>query len=259
MAYETIIVEKRDNIAVLTMNRPDQFNSWTFRMVTEMSDALQALAKDEEIRALVMIGSGKNFCIGDAGDVEFVNKTPLEISAFLEASSHMIQMFADFPKGTVVAAHGLAVMGGAFIAFLGDITIMSEEARIGFTAIDHGVSCMIVLPHLRHIVGSKKALELVLTGRLLHADEALQIGLVTTVVPTEKLFETAMETAKLLASKNPLAVAFTKRANAATRDMSMSSATRYLDEHLTLLATSEDCLEGMTASREKRPPQWKGR
>jgi enoyl-CoA hydratase/carnithine racemase len=259
MDYETITIMKQDNIAILTFNRPNLGNRMNLRMVNEMSHALRALADDDEVRALMVNGAGGDFCCGWDSVEEMLNKSALEIHKFVEAAGDSEKMFLDFPKPTVVAAHGQTVASGAVIAAMADVTIMADDAEIGFIAINAGLSCMVAMQYIRQIVGAKKAIELMITGRLIGGEEAEKIGLVTKVVPREKLFETAVEIAKELANKSPLAVAFTKRANAAVRDMHISEATKYLNEHFTLLAASEDGQEALRARVTGQIPRWKQR
>lgn len=247
MKYECIRVINKENIAFIKLYRPKKSNAKNAKMLTEMIDALQVIAGDDRIKALVLQGSGKNFSIGLEGKV-FIDKSATEIMSFLMLNSRMEKLFASFPKGTVVAVHGLAVMGGAVLAALGDITIMAEDARIGFTAINYGLSCMVAINYLSRIVGQKKALELILTGQLLHANEAERIGLVSKVVSHDKLLEEATQSAKLLASKSPMAVAFTKQANYEVQNMGVSAAVRFLNEHTALLAIDEQTQNSINRS-----------
>jgi len=259
MDYETIIIKKEGSIAILTLNRPQQENRMNFKMANEMSHALEELDRDDKIRALVMVGAGKDFCLGWSGSEEYLNKSGLEILKFNDAAGDAEKKLFDFSKPTVVAAQGRILASGALMAAMADVTIISKDAKMGFPAINIGMSCMVALHYLKQIVGAKKALELVITGRILDSDQAEKLGLVTRVVSPEKLLETAMEVAKELANKSPLAVAFTKRANAAIRDMPIDEATQYLNEHMALLAVTEDGQEGLRARDEGRPPEWKGR
>ena len=258
MNYKTIIVKKKERVAILTLNRPEQENRLNFEMVNEMKQALEALAKDDEVRALVINGAGEDFSCGWDASQEIMGRNAYEILSFVEAACDMQKMIQDFTKATVAATHGRAVSSGAAIASMADITIMADDATMGFVSINFGLSCLVYIHHLKQIVGSKKALDLILTGRLLNAEQAERIGLVTSVVPREKTLESAMEKATEMASKSPLAVAFTKQANSAVRDMDITDATNFLNRHITLLGCTEDGKEAMKARVEGRDPQWKG-
>ena len=247
MNYEAIIVEKRDDIGVMTFNRPEKGNRMNSRMVNELKHALETLADDDTVRALMVKGEGEDFCCGWDSVEDMLNKSHLEILRFVEIAGESERMFLDFPKPTVAVVHGKAVMSGAVMAVLADITIMADDAEMGFTAINAGLSCMVAFHYLRQIVGHKRALELMITGRTLNGDEAERLGLAASVVPSEELFDTAMEVAKELANKSPLAATFTKWASTAVRDMNVSEATKFLNEHFTLLAASEDGQEALRA------------
>jgi enoyl-CoA hydratase/carnithine racemase len=136
-----------------------------FRMVNEMSHALRVLADDDEVRALIVNGAVGDFCCGWDSVEEMLNRSALEILKFVEAAGDSEKMFLDFPKPTVAAAHGQTVASGAVIAAMADVTIMADDAKMGFIAINAGLSCMIALQYLREIVGAKKALELIITGK----------------------------------------------------------------------------------------------
>lgn len=259
MDYETIIVEKRDNIAVMTFNRPEKGNRMNSKMVNELKHAMETLADEDTVRALIVRGEGEDFCCGWDSVEDMLNKSHLEILRFVEIAGDSERMFLDFPKPTVAAVHGKAVMSGAVMAALADITIMADDAEMGFTAINAGLSCMVALQYLRQIVGDKKALELMITGRIFNGEEAERLGLATRVVSQEKLFDTAIEVAEELASKSPLAATFTKWASAAVRDMNVSEATKFLNGHFTLLAASEDGQEALRARVTGDTPKWKNR
>lgn len=132
MDYETIIVNKEDNIAILTFNRPERENRINFRMVNEMSDALKALAEDDDVRAVVINGEGKDFNCGWDSVEEMLDKSALEILKFVEAAGKAERMIHDFPKPTIVAAQGRTVASGAVIAILADIAIMADDANNRF-------------------------------------------------------------------------------------------------------------------------------
>ena len=145
------------------------------------------------------------------------------------------------------------------MAMMADITIMSDDAEMGFIAINAGLSCMVAMQYLKQIVGDKRAVELIITGRILKGEDAERLGLATRVVSRERLFDTAMEVAGELASKSPLGATFTKRAIAAVRDMNVSQATDFLNQHFTMLAASEDGQEALRARVTGATPKWKGR
>ena len=257
--YKTIVVEKRNSIGVMTFNRPEKGNRINSQMVREIRHALETMADDDTIRALVVKGEGEDFGCGWDSVEDMLDKSHLEILRFVEIAGEMERFFLDFPKPTVAAVHGKAVASGAVMAVMADITIMSDDAEMGFIAINAGLSCMVAMQYLKQIVGDKRALELMITGRILKGEEAERLGLATRIVPREKLFDTAMDVARELAGKSPLAAKFTKWAITAVRDMNVSEATKFLNEHFTLLAASEDGQEALRARVAGDTPKWKGR
>lgn len=260
MQYETIITQKEEHVGFLTLNRPDVFNRINDKMVVEVIDALKEFEKDSEVRVVVIKGVGEHFCAGiEVQRLVSENRGVWERLESNRATYDMENAIADFPKATVIAAQGVAMAVGAGILIRGDISIMEEDAQIAFNAINFGRSCLKGIRYLASIIGQKKALEMVLTGESWSAKDAERFGLINRVAPKGKLSEVAMEMAKLLASKSPLAVKFTKRANSYTRDMSQPDAQRFLNEHSVLLGMTEDAQEGAKAFLENREPVWKGR
>lgn len=258
MAYETILTEKEGKIGFLTLNRPDDFNRQTLTMCREIEAALKEFEKDDDVYVVIIKGAGKHFCVGVSLE-DFKGKTPLELLEILEAFDNMNDALGDFPKATISAVQGLAMAGGAGIATRPDITILEEDAQIGLTAINAGLSCMKGVRSSEAIMGSKRALEYILTGKLMSAQDAERFGFINQIAPKGKLHEVAMENANLLASKSPTAIKFTKIGNTKTRNMSREDATRFLTEHFVLLLQTEDAAEGLAAFAEKREPVWKRR
>jgi len=239
MSYESILIEKKEGIGFLALNRPDDDNRLTSRMCTEVTEALDKFSEDGDIRVVIIRGSGKNFCLGKS-ITELENRRTawdrLEVS---NSYSHLMKSIIDFTKGLVVAVHGICVKGGAEIAMRGDITVMEEDAKIGFDAINLGLSCLVALPYLRSVIGQKRALELVLTGRLLSAQEAERFGLINKIASKGQLDEVALQYAKMISGKRPLAVKLTKMANSQTRDMGPGMAQALLNAQAAILGTAE--------------------
>ncbi len=239
MSYDSILIDKKESIGFLTLNRPDDDNRLTSRMCTEVTQALKEFSKDSDIRVVIIRGSGKNFCLGKS-ITELENKRTawnrLEVT---DSYSHLMKSLVDFTKGLVIAVQGICVKGGAEIAMRGDITVMEEDAKIGFDAINLGLSCLVALAYLRSVVGQKRALELVLTGRLLSAREAERFGLINKIASKGKLDEVALQFAQMISEKRPLAVKLTKMANTQIRDMGPGMAQAFLNAQAAILGTAE--------------------
>ena len=258
MKYQTIVVEKKDRVGVIILNRPDHMNTFNTVLAKELNDALDALEHDGQIRAVVIKGAGKSFCAG-IDITEFSGKTLLEYREWIGWMEKMNLTIAGMGKPVIAAVHGYAVANGAGLLAACDLAIAAEGTRIGTTAINVGLFCMGPAVPLSRCVGRKKALEMLLTGTMIDAREAERIGLLNKVVPPEKLDEAAMELANELASKSPIALQMGKRAFYTMADMEYGKSLEYMNEVMAELCTTEDAREGVEAFLNKRKPQWKER
>jgi len=258
MEYRAVIVERRNRIGLLTLNRPDHMNTFSTVLAEEVNAALEELEKDGQIRAVVIKGAGKSFCAG-IDITEFQGKTLLEYRKWVSLMEKMNITIARMGKPVIAAVHGYAVANGTGLLAACDLAIAAEGTKIGTTAINVGLFCMGPAVPLSRCVGRKKALEMLLTGRMMDAREAERIGLVNKVVPPEKLDAAAMELADELASKSPIALQMGKRAFYTMADTEYGKALEYMNEMMAELCTTEDANEGVDAFLKKRKPEWKGR
>lgn len=258
MEYQTVILELRDHVGVVTLNRPEELNTFSTQLATELNEALRELDKNRQVRAIIIKGAGRAFCAGI--DVsELAGKTPLEIRNWIKHMDAHNMTIANMNKPVIAAVHGAAVANGCGLTAACDLTIASEDARLGTTAINVGLFCFGPSAPLSRCLGKKKSLELLLTGEIIDAKEAERIGLVNKVVPREKLEESAMKLAEELARKSPIALQMGKASFYKMSDMGYDEALTYLGEVFTSLCTTEDAKEGVSAFKEKREPQWKER
>ena len=258
MEYQTIVVEKRDRIGIIMLNRPDHMNTFSIVLAKELNAALGELEKDGHIRAVIIKGKGRSFCAG-IDITEFSGKTLLEYREWIAWMEKMNFTIAGMGKPVIAAVHGYAVANGTGLLAACDLAIAAEGTRIGTTAINVGLFCMGPAVPLSRCVGRKKALEMLLTGTIIDAKEAERIGLVNKVVPPEKLDEAAMELANELVAKSPIALQMGKRAFYTMADMEYTKALEYMNEMMAELCITEDAREGVEAFLKKRKPQWKGR
>ena len=258
MAYKTIQLAYDGGIATITLNRPEKRNAISFELIDDLLRALDEVAKSEAI-VLILTGAGKAFCSGM--DLENLNallgRTPEQN---LEDSRTMVRLFRllyEFPKITIAAVNGAAVAGGTGVALLCDFTLAVPEAKFGYTEVRIGFVPAIVSTFLLRQVGEKQARDLLLTGRLLGAEEALRMGLITEVVASEKLMSRARELAALLMENSPASLRVTKQLltdHARTElDAQIDAAMR---ENAASRATA-DFREGITSFLEKRKPVWR--
>ena len=211
--FETLIYEKSDSIAYVTLNRPQALNSYNIQMRDNLYQVLQAIRDDPEVRVAIFKGAGeKAFCAG-ADLSEFLTAPSPVIARQVRFGRDVWCLFLSIPQPLIAAVHGYVLGSGIEIALCCDIRIASEDTRFGLPEVGLGI-----IPAaggtqtLPRIIGRGRALEMLLTNRWLTSGEALQFGLVNRVVPKEKLLDTAVELAKKIASYDPMAVRNAKEA-----------------------------------------------
>lgn len=257
MPYSTIEIDARDRITVITLNRPEKRNAISYELIQDLLAALDEVAKSSAL-ALVLTGAGKAFCSGmDLENLKALLGRSSEQS--LKDSETMARLFRsiyDFPKPTIAAVNGPAIAGGCGLATLCDFTLATPEAKFGYTEVRIGFVPAIVSTFLLRQVGEKHARDLLLTGRIITADEAHRIGLINEIVAPEKLMERAHELAMQLLENSPASLSYTKRLLSdqakAELDSQIASAVR---ENAAIRATP-DFREGISSFLEKRKPRW---
>jgi len=256
MDFETIIVEKKNHVGIITLNRPDQLNTFTATLAAELDKSLLTMDQDKEIRVIIIKGNGRAFSAGI--DVSVLPmKNILEYRQWIRDMEKSFLTIAHMLKPVIVAAHGVAAANGAGLVTAADLAIVAEGTRIGTTAINVGLFCMGPAVPLSRSLGKKLALEMLLTGDFIDAERAERIGLVNKVVPQDKLMDEAMNLATKLASKSPIALQMGKQAFYTMSDMEYEKAMEYSDEMFAELCTIDDALEGINAFKGKREPVWK--
>ena len=256
MSFNTIIVDKENHVGIITLNRPDQLNTFSSELAVELNDALNQLENEKNIRVLVIKGAGKSFCAGI--DVsEFFGKSLHEYREWVGLMEQMAQIIACMKKPVIASAHGYAVANGAGIITACDLAVVAEGTKIGTTAINVGLFCMGPAVALSRTLGRKRCLEMLLTGDMIDANLAKEWGLVNKVVPAEQLEESTMKLANKLAQKSPIAIQMGKQAFYGMSDMEFGKAVEYSNEMFAALCVTEDAKEGVDAFLNKRKPIWK--
>jgi len=264
MVYEVLKFEIKDAIAYLTMNRPDALNALNRKMTEEIIAACEEISSRDEVRVSIITGAGpKAFSAGldlkerAAEDVSIVERRQARHAPDIVAHH---QAIAALKKPVIAAVNGYAVGGGLEIALACDIRIGSTNAKLGLTEVRLGM-----IPgaggtqRLSRIVGRARALEMILMGRIVDAEEALRTGLLSQVVAPEALIPTAEAVAREIMEGAPLALQFAKEAVNRGMEMSLEDGIKLEIDLSSLLRTTEDCQEGPRAFAEKRKPVWKGR
>jgi len=260
MNFENIIVKVSDHVGYLTINRPEARNALNEATLNETILALHQLNDDAEVRVIQIQGAGdKAFCAG--GDlknmISNMKQNSITIERFTGNYARLIDTLIHSKRPTIAAVQGYALAGGCGLAAVCDITLASEQATFGLPEINIGIWGAIISAPLARIIGLKKAMELLYTGRKVKAPEALAIGLVNQVVPHDELEATARKLAADIAAKSPLALSMGREALIHTQDMELMKSIKYLRYMVTTLMGSEDANEGISAFLEKRKPLWK--
>lgn len=256
--FETVIVEKRGSIGVVTLNRPEKFNTFNTQMATELNEALVQLDKDPQVRAVIVRGAGKVFSTG-IDLAEFGGKTQEEYREWMRLMDRMHVTIAEMGKPVIAMVHGYAVANGAGLMAAADFAVVAEGTKIGTTAINVGLLCTGPLSAISYSLGKKKALEMLLSGEMIDANEAERLGLVNRVVPRERLEEETLAFAGKLVEKSPTAVAAGKRFYYKAIDLPLRERLELNSETIARLCMTEDAKEGVDAFRSKRMPSWKGK
>lgn len=259
MALETIIFEKRENIAYITFNRPEVLNAISTQLLTDLRQAIDEIERDKEIRVVIITGAGRAFMAG-ADISQLAKMNPLEVN---EWNHRIIEYFGALEKlkqPVIAAINGFALGGGLEVALCCDIRITAENAKLGQPEVSLGIiPGGGGTPRLPRTVGRAKAMEMLLTGDMIDAQEAYRIGLVNKVVPEGEALKAAEEMAARILKRGPLATMLVKDAVVVGKDLPLDAAIEYAHKNLTLCFASEDTKEGLSAFLEKRPPKWKGK
>ena len=258
MVYETILLEQDGGVALVRLNRPQALNALNSQLMAELSACLEALDHDEAVGCIVLTGSDKAFAAG-ADIKEMASKTYADMfkeDFFTEASERI----ARVRKPIIAAVAGYALGGGCELAMLCDFIIAADNARFGQPEINLGVAPGIGgTQRLTRLVGKAKAMDMILTGRQMDAAEAERSGLVSRVVPLDRLLDEAKAAAARVAALSPLAVMMNKELVNTALETTLTQGVRTERRLFHSLFSFEDQAEGMAAFAEKRKPQFKGR
>jgi len=259
MNYGTLQLALDSGIATLTLNRPDKRNAISYELIDDLLRALEEV-KSATVHVLIIIGAGKAFCSGmDLDNLKaLAGRSPEQT---LDDSKKMATLFRslyEFPKPTIAAVNGPAIAGGTGLATLCDFTLAVPEAKFGYTEVRIGFVPAIVSTFLLRQVGEKIARDLLLTGRLVDAQEALRVGLINEIVPAEKLLNRSRELAAQLMENSPMSLSYTKRLLSGHARKELDAQIEAAIRENAGIRSTADFREGIASFLEKRKPKWTG-
>ena len=258
MIFEEIEFSPKGSIGYLTLNNPSKANALSKLMISEIIQALGAIAADETIKVLVIRAAGKNFCAGHYL-AEMVNGNVREHKTIFDQCNRMMQMIHDIPQPVIAQVQGVATAAGCQMVAWCDLAVAEEGAKFATPGVKIGLFCTTPSVAVVRAIGRKAAMEMLLTGRYFPALEAKALGLINRVVPLDEL-ETETETlANQIAEASPFVLAIGKQAFYAQVDQSDSEAMEFAKQTMTMNLGAEDAQEGIKAFMEKRAPVWRNK
>lgn len=257
--YETILIEKRRRVAVLTINRPDKLNALNSEVHREGVEILEELKNDTEVRVVVICGAGEKAFVAGADISEFADASPVEQRAVMNARS-LFTVLDTFPKPVIAMINGFCLGGGNELAMACDLRIASDKSRFGQPEINLGI-----IPggggtqRLTHLIGESKAMEIILTGEMITAQTAFDYGLVNYIYPAEELEAKTFELADKIAEKSPIALQMSKEAVKFASRSNLDEGLRREIDLFAICFSTEDKKEGVSAFLEKRKAVFTGK
>src|SRR5579863_8186361 len=257
--FSTLTLEYDGALAIATLARPEKRNAISYELIDDVLRALEEVERSAA-QVLILTGSGKAFCSGmDLDNLRSITgRTAEENRADSATMARLFRTLYEFPKITVAAVNGAAIAGGCGLATLCDFTLASTEAKFGYTEVRIGFLPAIVSTFLLRQVGEKHARDLLLTGRIIAAEEAHRIGLVNEIVSVDKLIERAGELAAQLIENSPASLRFTKRLLSDHARLELDAQIRSAVRENAAIRATDDFREGIASFLEKRKPEWKG-
>jgi enoyl-CoA hydratase len=257
MEFITVNTQYKKHVALIQLNRPKELNALNLQLMTELKETLKILDDDDNVRVIILTGNEKSFAAG-ADIKQMAGKTAIDMLNVDQFSTW--DQIKKTKKPLIAAVSGFALGGGCELAMTCDMIIASESAKFGQPEIKIGV-----MPgaggtqRLARAIGKAKAMEMVLTGNFISAEEALHYGLVNKVVPTEMYLEAALELAEQIAQMSPVAAKLAKEAINRSFETHLDEGLHFERKNFYLTFASEDQTEGMNAFVEKRKPEFKGK
>ena len=260
MKYKFLLYSKEEGIGTVTINRPESLNALNGEVFTELYKLFQEIEDDQDVRVVILTGSGEKAFIAGADIAEMQAQSSVEIRSFIDKGRRASDRIYTLSKPVIAAINGFALGGGCELAMCCDLRVASENAKFGQPEINLGT-----IPggggtqRLSRLIGMTRAKELIYTGNTIDANTAFTMGLVNKVVPPENLMAEAKELARKLLSKSSIALALAKKAITSGANMNLPSGLDLEAECFALSFATEDQKEGMSAFLQKRKPEFKGK
>ncbi len=256
--YEHVLYEKDGRIARVAMNRPKKRNALSLDHMRELTDCFRKIGDDKGISVVVLAGEGPGFCAGHDLS-EMIGKDPDFYRRTFDVCCELMDAIRSVPQPVIARVHGIATAAGCQLAATCDLVVASSEASFATPGVKIGLFCSTPMVALSRAVGQKKAMEMLLTGDFVPAEEAHRIGLVNKVVPADELDDAVRALTDKISAASPLVVGVGKAAFYKQSEMPIEQAYAYTKEVMSSNATFADAQEGMCAFLEKREPEWQGR
>ncbi len=260
MTYETLKLETRDGVAVVTINRPDKLNALNDRVMEELDACFTALHHDDAVRGVILTGAGAKAFVAGADIGELAQQSPIQGQDRSIRGQRILNRIEHLGKPVVAAVNGFALGGGCELAMACHVRVASDNARLGTPEVKLGIMCGYAgTQRLPRLVGKGRALEMLLSGEMVDAQEAHRIGLVNKVVPQDKLLAESEALLRKMLANGPVSLRFTLDAVNSGLEMAFDDAQRHEATLFGLICTTEDMKEGTKAFLEKRPAQFRGK
>jgi len=256
--HPIVLRSTEDGIAVLTLNRPERRNALSLELMLELTACLDDLAADHTVRAIVIAASGKVFSSGHDLS-ELVGRTVGDYRRIFDVCTVLMTKIQSVPQPVIAQVHGIATAAGCQLVATCDLAIASEEASFGTPGVKIGLFCTTPMVALSRAIGRKRAMEMLLTGRIIDARTAAEWGLVNRVVPAAQLAAETRRLACQIAAASSLTVEIGKQAFYTQIDLDQPKAYAYAKEVMAMNAVAQDAQEGISAFLDKRQPCWSGK
>jgi methylglutaconyl-CoA hydratase len=257
MNFTTLQLAYDDRVATVTLNRPEKRNAISFELIDDLLRALDEVSKSPAL-VLILTGAGKAFCSGmDLENLKsLIGRSPEQNLKDSETMVRLFRTLYEFPKVTIAAVNGAAIAGGTGLAVLCDFTLAVPEAKFGYTEVKIGFVPAIVSTFLLRQVGEKHARDLLLTGRIIGAEEAFRVGLINEIAPADRLMTRARELAAQIMENSPTSLLLTKRLLSEHARAELDEQIEAAERENAAIRESKNFREGVTSFLEKRKPRW---